>query len=207
MKANARIAKITISLLVIVAAFVLGRYAGDLFAAINRKDFREIRTLQTKELLNDMGTIQVGDTLPDHIFQGLDRQYYRLSDLLERQSALIVFDYHCSNCLSEIEEIKKVTSDSTESKYFLLISRSNPLQLMELQEKLGISCRILFDEDGMFLSNLNISTYPFNIFVNQQLKIEGIMIGPIFSDEMKRVIQYNRGNDKVLQTSGEIDKL
>lgn len=192
-KTNARISKITVSLLVILAAFVLGRYAGDLLAAINRKDFREIRTLQTNELLDDMGTIQVGDTLPDHIFQGLDRQYYRLSDLLERQSVLTVFDYHCSNCLSEIEEIKKIARDSTESKYFLLVSRSNPLQLMELQEKLGISCRILFDEDGMFLTNLNISTYPFNIFVNQQLKIEGIVIGPIFSDEMKRVIQYNQG--------------
>jgi peroxiredoxin len=174
-------------LVTVALAYVLGSQTGNLLADRRERDARFVRTQQTEELLDQMGTIQVGNTLPDHTFQGLDRQYHRLSDLLQDHTLISIFDYHCDNCLKELQQYMKVVRDSNQAKHIVLISGSNPLQLIELRDTYSIPFRILYDEDAMFLTNHNITTFPFNIVVNRSMQIEQIAAGSLMEDEIRQL--------------------
>lgn len=178
---------VAVVLFTVALAYVLGSQTGNLLADKKERDARFVRTLQTEELLDRMGTIQVGNTLPDHTFQGLDRQFYRLSSLMQDHTLISVFDYHCDNCLAELEQYKKAVHDSGQAKHIILISGSNPLQLIELRDTYNIPFTILYDEDRMFLTNHNITTFPFNIVVNGSMQIEQIAAGSLIEDEIRQL--------------------
>lgn len=178
---------VAIVLVTLSAAYVLGTKVGGLVVQKKQREQRFVRSLQTKELLNKMGTLKVGDALSDHTFQGLDRQFYRLSSLLQNHTVISIFDYHCDNCIAELQEIANTVRDSIEAKHIILISGSNPLQLLELRDTYEVPCRILYDEDRLFLDQYDINTYPFNIIVDDSLRIEDVVAGSLQRDELRQL--------------------
>jgi peroxiredoxin len=98
-----------------------------------------------------------------------------------------MFDYHCDNCLIELEQYMKAVRDSAQAKHIILISGSNPLQLIELRDRYNIPFIILYDEDAMFLTNHNITTFPFNIVVSRSMQIEQIAAGSLMESEVEQL--------------------
>jgi peroxiredoxin len=173
-------------------AYVLGSQAGSLMVSKKERNSMHAREIQTKEILAHMQTIDVGDTLPDHTFVDLDMDSLRLSDVVCDRSVITVFDYHCSTCFAEIEEMNRAARDSVDFKYFTLVSSTNPLYLVELQEVHNIQCRIIYDKNRRYLDGLNISIYPFNIIVNKDMEIQRIVAGILTQEELEEIIDFNK---------------
>jgi peroxiredoxin len=180
-----RIIKGLAAIIIVAAiAWVLGSNVGKWVRAENRNEYSFRRQLHTNEIIEHMGTIKVGDTLPDFGFEDLDRRYWKLSQLVSDTSAVIFFDYHCDNCMEELEEIKKAVSAGVDAERFILISPTNPLYLQEIRDSLNVPCRILYDENRLYEDQLTIFSYPMSVIIDQNLMILEITAGVRYASEM-----------------------
>ena len=158
MKRSRVIGFLSLSLLIIAAAYAAGVQIGSLFNHNAEDTYLLRRDTHTAELLDQMGTIAVGDTLPDHTFLTPDGEPCRLSEIINKPTLIMFFDYHCGNCLAELELVNKTTDSVTQANNCLLISATNPLHLINLKKRLEIKCPILYDEDGRFVDAMHIYT-------------------------------------------------
>lgn len=171
-------------MIVIGVAWVMGTNLGDWVNAESHTENALRREIHTAELLEHMGTIKVGDTLPNFGFDDLDRKYWKLSELVTEKTAIIFFDYHCDNCMVELGEIKKAVNSGADPDRFLLISSTNPLYLQSITDSLDFPCRFLYDEDRVFADQLGIFTYPLTIETNRNLQITNIDAGILYEADL-----------------------
>ncbi len=175
-------------------AFVLGSKAGRYFVETRRSErFLLTRAAQTEQMLKQMNTIAIGDTLPDHVFQDIEGNPMKLSEVLSRWSVLSLFDLGCEACLEEIEHIQATVSNESEARYFVLIASGAPASLTELRRQYDLDCPILCDEDHQFFSWLNVMGIPFNMIVNRDRVIERVVSGSLTREELREVIKDNKG--------------
>lgn len=189
------IAFLSLSILMIVVAYVGGVQIGSLLNHKAEDTYLLRRDTHTAELLDQMATIAVGDTLPDHTFLTLDGEPCRLSEIINKPTLIVFFDYHCGNCLAELELLNKATDSVTQANNCLMISATNPLHLINLKKRLNIKCPILHDEEGRFVDAMHIYTYPFNVFSNSNLQIEEIIASGLVESDVRRVVATSRIHD------------
>ena len=160
---------------------------------VEREKIRdEKRESLKQDILDKMGTITVGDTLPDHVFEDLDRNPVKLSDIVKRKTNLCFFAPQCDHCDGEMETIKKYAPSPSEQEYFVLISPGNPRLIEEMPGLTGLNSLILYDHRAEYNNLINIFTYPFNIVVNRNLVVTDLITEPLSGEDIIEIIEENR---------------
>ena len=180
---NLRKASIAVSLFaaVLAAAWLLGAQAGNLVNNSKTKDYQQRRQTQTKQILEQMGTISVGDTLPNYALEDLEGKIWQLSELIDDKAIISFYKPDCGACEQQLDEFKKSGLDPSK---LILISPDNPLHLKALALADGIESVILYDENRAVTEALGITISPFNIVLNHSLVIERIEAGSMRADEL-----------------------
>ena len=174
------------------SAVKVGAYINNQKSAERKKAKEERKEAFTQQVLKDMGTIAVGDTLPDHLFEDLYHQPVRLSEIVGKKNILSFFTPQCDHCNDEMDAVKQYSSSPSHHSYFIMISPGNPRLIEEMPGLDGFHSPILYDHRAEYTSRFNIFTFPFNIIINQDLVISNIVTEPLTEEDIKKVIRENQ---------------
>ena len=180
---------ILISVTVFAAAFFVGDLTGEIWGDIKREKRQKEMTAAITE---QMGELDIGDTLKDHLFERLSGDSFMLKSLFHEKSLLIVVQPECQSCHDEIQELVKAIQSEEDAKYFAIISSDNPRILAEMQETYNVTVPILYDHRRAYLSQYNIFTFPFNITIDKNGVVLDMMAGPMLAEDFREIIEFNQ---------------
>ena len=175
---------------VVVLAYVLAVQAFTLYEkwnlSRNADQYRTQASEQTAAILRQMGTIEIGDTLPNFPFEDIDGKVRLLSEVVTDKTLITYIQPDCDACLIELERLKQAAKSQTDYAHILLITSANPVHMQKLRADYGLGCVILYDEERRFGSLLKIQSFPFNLVVNRQRVIEAIRANTLLPDDYER---------------------
>ena len=187
----AKVRRILAYLVLLIAtagvAYVLGTQAGALVNSRKVDRYKERRAENEKAILEQMGTIAAGDTLPDFYFQDLNGDQVYLRDLINERALIMYFEPDCELCLVELEMVQAEVTDTSQFGNFLMISGANPLYLIKLRDRYDIRSPLVYDYEGFFHNSLKVFTFPFNLVVDKDLVIVEILAGGLTPDEVLEI--------------------
>ena len=180
---NLRKVSIAVSVFAITlaTAWLLGTQAGNLVTESKTRDYKERRHTQTKQVLEQMGTIKVGDRLPNYALEDLNGRIWQLSELIDDKAIISFYKPDCGACEQQLDEFRESGLDPSK---LILISADNPLHLKALAQADGIESVILYDENRAVSEALGITISPFNIVLNHSLVIKRIEAGSMRANEL-----------------------
>jgi len=136
-----------------------------------------------------MGTIEVGDTLPNFPFEDIDGKVRLLSEVVTDKTLITYLERGCDACLQQLERLKQAANGQDDYEHVLLITSANPVHMQKLRADYGLGCVILYDEERRFGSLLKIQSFPFNLVVNRQRVIETIHANTLLPDDYERFFE------------------
>jgi len=139
-----------------------------------------------------MGTIEVGDTLPNFPFEDIDGEIRLLSEVVTDKTLITCIQPDCDACLAELERLKEAANGPDDYEHILLITSANPVHMQKLRAEYGLGCVILYDEERRFGRLLKIQTFPLNIVVNRQRVIKAIHANILLPDDYERFFEEAR---------------
>jgi peroxiredoxin len=167
-------------------AIIVGRSAGEQLA---ERIFKNQRSSQTEAILKHMGTVSVGDTLPDPMLQDLRGNQVGLKSKLNRRIMVVFFDLDCHTCIDELILIRGTLRNQDAWNRFLFVSSTDTAELARLPEKHGILGCILYDPGRTAEEALGIETFPFNILVGQNGYTESIVAGQLTTEDIESMLR------------------
>lgn len=191
-----KLLKRLIVLLGVMLAVVVVAYAAGVQVVLYLRDrgvqkLREEGVARTQQILDRMGTLRVGDTLPDFTLEDYQGKEHRLSDLVSNRTLISYAMPDCDACLGELEVMKRAVKDSADFRYFLVISDANPAHFEAVRQNMGVNCRFLFDNGGAFRTAFGIFSYPFNMIVAKDLTVLEIRVGYTVESDFEEVVKAN----------------
>jgi peroxiredoxin len=143
----------------------------------------------TESIVTEMGTINVGDVLPDHVFEDLSRNPVSLSSALPAGGLVTFISPTCPSCQDQITDFAASVAQSEQAGRFVFISGENPRLLEELRDNHNLQAPILYDHHRVYWKQLNINSFPLNVFVDDQMVITDMIAGPLSAAEFSQVLQ------------------
>ena len=171
------------------AAYIFGVQAGNFFIDKKLDQHAKQREVYTQQILDFMGTIEKGYQMPDFKFITSDNQQRQLYDKFKSKTLMIIFDYTCENCIIEMEQVAAILQDHDYCDFLTLLSPSDPQYMEELRKDLNIPCEILHDHKYAFVDRIGVSSYPFNIVVDQTGVIDTILAGPLSKPDLETLLK------------------
>jgi peroxiredoxin len=164
----------------VTVAFWGGAETGNFLDRAKYAERHEKHQSMTKAELEQMGTIEIGKQIPDYeFFQNLEGETVRLSTLITTTAWLMFMQPDCDACLNELERMETILTSPNPEYAFVLISVSNPLDLIAIQKKYGLTCPILHDRNATYSDAVKIATFPFNVLVDKELVIQKVIVGEL----------------------------
>jgi peroxiredoxin len=177
-------------ILTVAVAYILGVAAAGI---VQKVQAGKLKAERTQQILEQMGSnLGVGVTLPDANLEDLNGNPVQLSQVVESKSLVAIFSPDCSYCGLQIQRIIEAAIDELDQTNFILISDADPMQLTDMRDSLNTHCRIFYDRDGEYKSQLGVTSFPFNFVVDQSLVIEEIIAGTPELDEIREIMTFNR---------------
>jgi len=177
----------------VTLAYVLGVHAAGLLSEWNHsrhaEQYRSRAVEQTAAVLRHMGTIKVGDTLSNYAFEDIDGNLHLLSEIVSDKTLITYLKPDCDACLEEMERLRQAAESQDDYDHVLIITSANPLHMHRLREDYGLGCLILYDDERLFGSSLNIWTFPFNLVVDRSRVILAIHANTLLPDDYERFFE------------------
>jgi peroxiredoxin len=172
-------------------AYILGTEAAQLLTSRKERAIAAARAALADRVINDMGTIKVGDVLGDSTFLTLTGERVKLSQYLDNNhpTVITIFDPTCQACLLEFEDVAIEVSRPDDFARFVLVSPGEIDQLVNLQRELGLKSPILHDDLARFSSTINLRAYPFSIVVDRSRTIRRLIAGAMTRDEIAGILR------------------
>ena len=158
-------------------------------------DYRISRDIKTQEILNKMGTIQIGGAIPDHLFLDSTGKGVALSDIIEDVLVLCYIDPGCGACIENLRCMANNMKNTNHYKKVWLVSDASSSSIEKLQQQAGSNFNSLNDDGHRFSSNLNINTTPLTLVVSRELIIEHVFIGGLTNDECETIAKMVRNTN------------
>ncbi|MDZ4722971.1 MAG: redoxin domain-containing protein [candidate division Zixibacteria bacterium] len=173
---------LSVSLVILLAsalAYFGGTFAGGI---INNQKEAEVaaesqteRELFAKQLLERMGTLSVGDTLPDFEFDATDDHHFMLSDLIVGNTIITYVEPTCNSCHGQLLMIDSlIKSNQLSPERIIMIATGDFEATKFIHEESNFSFRILNDHQREIGQKYKISTYPFNIYIDSSREITAL---------------------------------
>ncbi len=192
--------RVLMAVAILVLVISLGLLVGNQ-AAYFMKDQQKLkaRSKRTSAILDQMNTIEVGDTLPDYRLETLDGDFVWISDLLTDKTLVSFYHPACYDCTSEIELLSNTCSDLFAYRHFLFISSTDPATLRKHRDSLGFPVQFLHDKDREYANHLHVVNYPFNVIVDRAGRIKEIINGTLYEREIQSIIESNQTSKRDLK--------
>ena len=155
----------------------------------NASQYRTQAAEQTAAILRQMGTIEVGDTLPNFPFEDIDGEIRLLSEVVTDKTLITYIKPDCDACLVELERLKQAAKSQADYEHILLITSANPLHMQKIRADYGLGCVILYDEERRFGSLLKIQSFPFNLVITGERVVEAIHANTLLPDDYERFFE------------------
>jgi peroxiredoxin len=176
---------------IVIGSLVLGGVGGKVLSGYvnssRESEAKQKRAEMQQAILQEMGTLAVGDTLADHVFESLDLTPVRLSELVTGPTVLSIVDPDCEVCVEEITMLRRELSDSVLQSRFVFISAGNPRYLAELVDSTGLLSPVLYDHHSAWLGQYKVFTYPFNLIVNSDLRIMDVIASELSFNDLQEL--------------------
>ena len=170
---------------VVVFAGLLGLTGGKLYSHwLKDKE----RTELTTAIVKLMETIDVGDTLPDHVFEDLSRIPVDLKKTLPHGGLVTFISPTCPSCEDQLTEFAASVAEDAQNGRFVFISGENPRLLEEVRDTYNLAAPVLYDHKSVYWKQLQINSFPLNVFVDDQFVITDMIAGPISAAEFSQVL-------------------
>lgn len=174
---------------IVAGSLVVGGVGGSLVSKSVRSQQTEqeaqMRVELQESVLRQMGSLEIGDTLQDHLFEDVHLNPVQLSQIISGTTIISVFDPGCDACLEEIATYQRCLPEAVLTKRVVFISAGNPRYIAELVESTGLQSHVLYDHHSAWLGSYRILTFPLNIVVDSSLVVSKIVIGSTVEDELK----------------------
>lgn len=138
--------------------------------------------------------VRVGNHLPDHEFHNINGGTSLLSDIIGPRKVIAYLRIGCGSCRLELEYFKEATTQCGNQSFFVIISDSDPEKLLEMRTEFSLTCPVLYDMGSAFKEKLGICVFPFNLIVDDSLKIRDMIVSYIRSDEFVEINRLNGDN-------------
>lgn len=183
--------KATLTVAVLILCLVAGLAFGGLLAKVifsaKSEQRRSQQTETTSQILQSMGTLEVGDRLSDHLFEDFAGTPVRLSDVVHDQTWIAIIEPTCESCVEDMRFLKSVLTKVGQERAFVFVSASNPRFLRDLKEEIGLESTFLYDHRRVWSNQYNFFTYPFHIRVDGRLEILEVVAGALSRDQIDAV--------------------
>jgi peroxiredoxin len=174
-------------------AYLIGTKSADWMrkwnAARHADEYRTRAAEQTAAILRKMGTIEVGDTLPNFPLEDIDGKMHKLSELVTDKTLITYLKPDCDACLEELERLRSVANGPDDYEHVILITSANPMHMFRIRKDYGLECVILYDDERYVGATLKIQTFPFNLVVNRDRAIEEIYAKQLMTDDYERLFE------------------
>ncbi|MDZ4723837.1 MAG: redoxin domain-containing protein [candidate division Zixibacteria bacterium] len=177
-----RFRSLSIGLIVLLtgaAAYLGGSFAGSIIndkkeAEVHAEEVAE-RKLFAERLLERMGTLSVGDTLPDFEFDDTNENHFMLSDLITGNTIICYVEPACTACHGQLKMLDSLIRKGEMTKDEIIVIGTGDFEETKfIHNDIKLSFRILNDHQREIGTKYNISSYPFNIYVNSSREIGAI---------------------------------
>jgi len=177
----------------VILAYLIGTQSADWMrewnTARHADEYRAMAAEQTAAILRKMGTIEVGDTLPNFPLEDIDGKMHMLSELLTDKTLITYLKPDCDACLEELERLRIVANGPNDYEHVILITSANPLHMHRIRKEYGLGCVILYDDERFVGTTLRIQTFPFNLILNRDRVIEAIDGSTMLAEDYRRFFE------------------
>ncbi len=180
---------VILSLLVAAAAILIGKGTGNYIW--EKQKLRKKREY-TEQVLAKMQNLHIGDTLSNYKFEVIGGDSAWLYDLLSKKCVLTIVLPDCHDCIFEAQELKAAITDSIDARHFIFATWDNPRTFEDMKNENGLASPFLYDHKRVYFSNYDITTFPFNITLDENGVVLDMLSGAMWKDHFREIIEYNR---------------
>ncbi len=180
---------ILVAILVLAIAIFLGSIAGQY---LRERKKVEDRLNFSEPFIAKMEHLHIGDTLPNHKFEVIGGDSVWLKDLLTKKCVLTVVLPGCEDCLYEAQQLKAAISDSNDARHFIFVTWDNPRTFEDMKKEYGLTSPFLYGHKRAFFSQYDITTFPFNITLDENGVVLDMLSGAMWKDDFQEIIEYNK---------------
>lgn len=155
---------------------------------------------QTAAILRKMGTIEVGDTLPNFPLEDIDGKLHLLSELVTDKTLITYLKPDCDACLDELESLRSVATSQNDYDHVILITSANPMHMQRIRKNYGLGCVILYDDERQFGAAFKIQGFPFNLIVDDSRVIQSIHVNVLLRADYEHFLEDVRKSASVVTT-------
>ena len=174
--------------LTIGLACAIGARAGQ---TVSQGKLESKKTDKTGQIPVKKKDLAVGDTIPDHKLVDLRGNVVKLSSLLHRRTVISFFLPGCEICEQEIKFLLSAVRDTTDYRYFILLSASSADRLAKSLPP-NRQLLVLRDSGGVYGDLLGIKTVPLNMIVDRSGRVEKITEDAMKLKDYEQIIEFNR---------------
>lgn len=176
-----------------VAVVVLGLVVGGAirqYVTPDRQAEREkLRHLAATNNDHVVGPLEIGVTLADHVFEDLNEQPVRLSDLVVGNMLISVVMPTCESCLDEMLYIRDQIEKPDDYRHLVFITSANPRFMRDIKEETGMAATFLYDHRAEYLSQYDVNAYPLNIIIDSNMVVLDVFGGGLTQTDLEKVLQ------------------
>ena len=184
---------VTVIVTVALAYFLGSKVGGYIGKQRAESQYLEKRAAQTKAVLALAKGLEIGTTIPDHMFVNLDGDSISLHSLFGEKTVVSIVASGCGGCDHLLNTIADA-ADSTEHGCFVFISESGYQDMVEIPQTYGLYSPVVYDAESEYvLQFFETLVYPTVILVDRSGRIEKLLIGSLTEDEIREVIDANSG--------------
>lgn len=137
---------------------------------------------------NSISALRTGDTLSDHVFEDLNEQPVRLSDLVIGNMLISVVMPTCESCLDEMLYFRDQIEKPDDYHHLVFITSANPRFMRNIKEETGMAATFLYDHRAEHLSGYFVEAYPLNIIIDSNMVVLEVFGGGLTQTDLEKVL-------------------
>jgi peroxiredoxin len=129
----------------------------------------------TNYLLQQMGTMAIGDTLKELPLTYLDETPVRLSSLISERTLVMCAHPSCGACAGEVQALNAMIERGFNPSQVIIIIDGEMYDVAHFISDYAPKVTVLHDAHSHYISQYKISDTPFNLIVDSGMVIQDIM--------------------------------
>ncbi len=167
-----------------VVAFYAGKGIAEQRANAGYEEYIESKKMFEREIIDNYMKVDVGDTVPDLLFESLSGEHYRLSELVKDSLMVCYVSTTCPSCESQVRNIVQTVSTPDECKRFVFITHEPLEHMIALRGNKRHTPLFLQDFDRRFKFATGIVNLPTNLVLDSELRIRDLHLRPLTPPEI-----------------------
>jgi len=163
-----------------ILAYVLATSAASLILK-HREDLSQRQ--RTARLLEEMGTLRIGQPFPNDTIERLTGVSVPIRDLVSEHSVIMFVNQDCGVCEAQIADIWHELAAGRLSFNPIFVADYFPFEAGALSE-VALERHFAYDRGSVLRTRLGVRSVPFNVFLGSDLIVDSVLVGRISLSSM-----------------------